>query len=163
MDVEERFDLSRTDQLELIEQVTNAALSDQSLGELAQLVERTDDATQDLDADTRLGLDDSFKSGTIKPDKIVEGHASTPRDATPGSVIDRVDANGKTNIRTFYGGNGRKTTEIHTGNHGNCKTHDFGVNGEHAHDYVWDEDGCLKSKEPRELTEDERKHNGDIL
>ena len=39
MGVEERFDLSRTDQLELIEQVTNAALSDQSLGELARLVE----------------------------------------------------------------------------------------------------------------------------
>ena len=163
LDASELYRMSRTDQVKLIEQATNEVLSDQTLGELARLVEETADVTQDPDAGTRSGLDDLSKSDTIKPDKIVEGHASTPRDATPGSVIDRVDANGRTNIRTFYGENGRKTTEIHTGNHGNCKTHDFGVNGEHAHDYVWDEDGRLKSKEPRELTENERKGNGDIL
>ena len=32
MDVEERFDLSRTDQLELIEQVADQALTDQTVG-----------------------------------------------------------------------------------------------------------------------------------
>ena len=47
MDVEERFDLSRTDQLELIEQVADQALTDQTVGELARLVEQdglTDDS-----------------------------------------------------------------------------------------------------------------------
>ena len=56
-----------------------------------------------------------------------------------------------------------KETEIHTGNHGNCKTHDFGLQGEHVHNYIWDEDGKRKSKESRALTEEERKYNGGIL
>ena len=41
--------------------------------------------------------------------------------------------------------------------------HNYGKHGEHGHDYEWDEDGSLKNKTTRELTEKERKENGDIL
>ena len=36
-------------------------------------------------------------------------------------------------------------------------------NGEHAHDYEWNEDGSLKRKTTRELNDEEKERNGDIL
>ena len=42
-------------------------------------------------------------------------------------------------------------------------THPYGKNGEHTHDYVYDEEGKLVGRPVRELTEDERKENADIL
>lgn len=36
-------------------------------------------------------------------------------------------------------------------------------NGEHAHDYVYDETGKLCDRPARELTQKERKENGDFL
>ena len=40
--------------------------------------------------------------------------------------------------------------------------HPYGKNGEHAHDYVY-EAGKLIGRPTRELTENERKENEDIL
>lgn len=48
-------------------------------------------------------------------------------------------------------------------NHGNSKKHPFGKHGEHAHDYIYDNDGNLISREPRDLSPEERKENDDIL
>lgn len=39
----------------------------------------------------------------------------------------------------------------------------YGKNGEHAHDYVYDDNGHLLERPHRELTEKERKENADIL
>lgn len=97
-----------------------------------------------------------------KADIIVTGHDSTPKKSTPNSIIDHV-TDAKVDTRTFYNQNGIKQKDIHTTNHGNPKTHHFGQYGEHAHDYEWDAKENLKSKTIRELTEQERKENGDIL
>ena len=46
---------------------------------------------------------------------------------------------------------------------GNPKHHSFGEHGEHIDLYEWNEDGSVKRIERRELTDDERKENEDIL
>ena len=101
-------------------------------------------------------------SGIIKVNRIVTGHDSTPKKSEPNSVIDHV-TNGQVDTRTFYNQNGMKHKDIHTTNHGNPKTHNFGENGEHVHVYEWDDIGNLKNKTTRELTEQERKENDEIL
>lgn len=108
-------------------------------------------------------IDNQGKGGIIKADKTVSGHSGTPKEAEPGSVIDHMGKDGKVDVRTFYGGNRLKDRDIHTTNHGNPKQHPYGRDGEHAHDYEWDAGGKLKNKTIRELTDNERKENGDIL
>lgn len=100
--------------------------------------------------------------GIIKADKVVTDHAGTPKKAKPNSIIDHV-RNGKTDIRTFYDETGLKRKDVHTTNHGNPKTHKYGKDGEHSHDYEWDSNESLKNKTIRELTQKERKENSDIL
>ncbi|MBQ9209243.1 MAG: hypothetical protein IJ149_06635 [Oscillospiraceae bacterium] len=65
--------------------------------------------------------------------------------------------------RNYYGEDGRQTKQITNNNHGNAKRHPFGQNGEHGHDYKENEDGKLIHLSARELTEEERKENADIL
>ena len=108
-------------------------------------------------------LENVAKSSTIKVNKIISGHSSTPKQSEANSIIDHVDKDGTVDARGFYGNNGMKQKDIHTNNHGNPKWHDYGEHGEHSHDYEWDKDGGLKNKTTRELTEDERKENEDIL
>ncbi|MGC6176993.1 phage minor capsid protein [Lacrimispora sp. 38-1] len=105
----------------------------------------------------------NFNSGIIKAEKVVSGHTGTPKLANPGSVIDHVDKSGKVDVRSIYGDDGLKDKDIHTTNHGNPKNHPYGENGEHAHDYDWDDEQKLRNKTTRELTESERKENSDIL
>lgn len=102
-------------------------------------------------------------SGILKVDKVVSGHSGTPKEADPRSVIDHINRNGKVDIRSFYSNNGLKEKEIHTTNHGNSKNHPYGENGEHAHDYDWDSERRLRNRTTRELTQAERKENGEIL
>ena len=110
----------------------------------------------------KKAVDKPGESGIIKANRIVMGHDSTPKKSEPNSVIDHV-TNGKVDTRTFYNQNGMKHKYIHTTNHGNPKTHHFGKNGEHAHDYEWDDNESVKNKTTRELTERERKENNEIL
>lgn len=65
--------------------------------------------------------------------------------------------------RNYYDDKGIQYKQISNNDHGKPKAHPFGKNGEHAHDYVYDENGNLISRKPRELTDDERKENSDIL
>lgn len=102
-------------------------------------------------------------SSTIKPTKVINGHKNTPKLAKPHDIIDHVLDDGTVDSRGFFGDDGVKEKDIHTTNHGNPKMHPYGQHGEHGHDYEWDEEGRLKSKTARELTEEERKDNGDIL
>lgn len=108
-------------------------------------------------------IENSAKSGKIKADKMVSGHSATPKKADANSVIDHVDENNKVDTRSFYGDDGFKKIDLHTNDHGNPKMHDYGKNGEHAHDYDWNEDGSLKNKTTRNISDEEKERNGDIL
>lgn len=108
-------------------------------------------------------LEKQGKSGIIKVDKIIDGHASTPKQYEPNSVIDHIGKGGAVNVRSFYGDNGMKVKDIHTDDHGYPKQHEYGSHGEHAHDYEWDADGRLKNKTTREISQEERERSGDIL
>lgn len=100
-------------------------------------------------------------SGNIKPDKIIEGHERTPSKTIPFSIVDHKDYKGFIDKRIFYDENGQPYFEINTTNHGNAKNHPFGKNGEHAHDIKWEQGKAQRAT--RELSEQERKDNGDIL
>ena len=108
-------------------------------------------------------IEKSPKSGIIKPNKVIEGHQGTPKKAEAGMVIDHIGKTGSVDVRTFYGQDGMKQKDIHTTNHNNPARHPYGINGEHAHDYEWDSLEKLKNKTSRELSEEERKENIDIL
>lgn len=64
--------------------------------------------------------------------------------------------------RNYYDNEGKQIKQISNHNHGNAKHHPFGERGEHVHDYIW-EAGKLIGRPARELTEEERKENSDIL
>ena len=102
-------------------------------------------------------------SGIIKADRTVSGHSGPPKMAEAGMVIDHIGKDGKVDVRAFYGESKLKSKDIHTTAHGNPKQHPYGEHGEHVHDYTWGDDGRLKNKTTRELSEEERKENGDIL
>lgn len=65
--------------------------------------------------------------------------------------------------RNYYDEKGKQFKQISNNNHGNAKMHPYGKNGEHAHDYKYDANGKLIGRPTRELTENERKENADIL
>ena len=102
-------------------------------------------------------------SGTIKANKTISGHSNTPKKAEANDVIDHILDDGTVDARGFYGEDGMKQRDIHTTDHGNPRHHNYGEHGEHGHDYEWNDDGSLKNKTTRELSQDERKENGDIL
>lgn len=108
-------------------------------------------------------VENTGKSGIIKVDKTIAGHASTPKRSEPNSVIDHIGKDGAVNARSFYGDDGMKVKDIHTDDHGYPKRHEYGSHGEHAHDYEWDADGRLKNKTTREISKEEREGSGDIL
>ena len=64
--------------------------------------------------------------------------------------------------RNYYGADGRQTKQISNHNHGNARNHPYGLNGEHAHDYIYTEGGKVK-RTTREMTTKEREENADIL
>ena len=117
-----------------------------------------------------------LKAAKAKPKQMVEkttepgiikttvyGHSATPKQAAPNSIADHVRDDGKVDVRSFYDEDGWKAKDIHLSNHGNPKHHSFGEHGEHIDLYEWNEDGSVKRIERRELTDDERKENEDIL
>lgn len=65
--------------------------------------------------------------------------------------------------RNYYGSDGKQTKQISNHDHGHPKQHPYGKHGEHAHDYVFDKNGVLRRSNGRELTDQERKENSDIL
>lgn len=103
------------------------------------------------------------KGGIMKVAQVVSGHSGTPKQSEPNAVIDHANKSNEVDARAFYDGKGMKSKEIHATNHGNPKQHPFGKHGEHVHEYEWDDDGNLERKTIRELRNDERKDNGDIL
>ena len=81
--------------------------------------------------------------------------------AEPNSITQVIKKKGGVE-RNYYDEKGKQYKQISNNDHGNAKQHPYGKNGEHAHDYVY-EDGKLIDRPVRELTEEERKENQDIL
>lgn len=94
-------------------------------------------------------------SGIIKADR-------TTLTAEPNSVTEVVNKKGGID-RNYYDSTGKQKKQISNNDHGNPKQHPYGNHGEHAHDYIYDENGKLSGRPIRELTEQERKENEDIL
>lgn len=103
---------------------------------------------------TALGLKNAAGKPIIKVKR-------TTLIAEPNSITQVTKKKGGVE-RNYYDQTGRQYKQISNNNHGNAKQHPYGVNGEHAHDYVYEE-GELVDRPTRELTEDERKENEDIL
>lgn len=80
----------------------------------------------------------------------------------PNSVTQTVNSKGGVN-RNYYGENGDQTLQISNNDHGHKSESGFGKHGEHAHTYYYDENGKLTHGKARELTDEERKENDDIL
>lgn len=110
----------------------------------------------------KKAIADDKNTGKINT-TIISGHNSSPKTSTPNSVMDHVDQDGKVDKRTYYDSEGKKSRDIHTTDHGNPKKHPYGEHGEHAHDYEWNEDGTKSKVTSRDLNDDERKENQDIL
>ena len=100
-------------------------------------------------------LKNAAGKGIIEVDKIkLKG--------IPGSITQKTGRQGGIE-RNYYGLDGRQEKQVCNNNHGNAKAHPFGKHGEHAHDYIYDDDGKLIDRPIRELSEEERKENEDIL
>lgn len=104
------------------------------------------------------------KDGTVvvTDDWTGKSHPHLSPTYTPNAVVDTLSQNGRQHDRSFYDANGRQVKQISNGPHGNPKRHPYGQQGEHAHDIIW-EDGKIVDRPVREITEQERKENADIL
>lgn len=65
--------------------------------------------------------------------------------------------------RNYYDDTGKQIKQIANYDHGLPKQHNYGEHGEHAHDYIYNDSGELIGRPIRELNDEERKENGDIL
>ena len=111
----------------------------------------------------QLGRKKSKVEKTDKPGIVkitFRGHKSNPKQLSPNAIADRISGYGVISERSFYDSNGWKYKDIHTRDHGNPKRH-FG--GPHVTEFKWKENGELNYKFSRELTDEERKENDDIL
>lgn len=100
------------------------------------------------------------------PLKNAAGHAiiemkHTALTGEPGSITQFVTSKGGID-RNYYDSSGKQIKQISNNDHGHKIESTFGIHGEHAHDYAYDDFGKLK-RTLRELTEEERLENGDIL
>ena len=86
----------------------------------------------------------------------------TSLNGTPNSITQTVGKKGGI-TRNYYDANGDQILQISNNGHGHKKEEALGKHGEHAHDYYRGPDGLLKHGPARELTDDERRENGDIL
>lgn len=102
--------------------------------------------------------DNQLKNAAGKP-IIKATHISLNGD--PNTIVQVTTRNGGIE-RNYYDENGKQSKQICNNNHGNPKRHNFGEHGEHAHDYIYEKNGQV-NRTNRELTEEERKENSDIL
>lgn len=89
-------------------------------------------------------------------------HPHLPPTYKSFAVVDTVSQRGRQRDRTYYDSAGLQIRQVSNGPHSNPKQHPYGEKGEHAHDILW-EDGKIVGRPVRELTDDERKENADIL
>lgn len=80
----------------------------------------------------------------------------------PNGITQKTNAKGGID-RNYYGSDGRQIKQISNNGHGHKVEEALGQHGEHAHDYLYDAEGHFCGRPSRELTEEERKENRDIL
>ncbi|MBM6938474.1 phage minor capsid protein [Pseudoflavonifractor phocaeensis] len=104
------------------------------------------------------------KDGTVivTDDWTGNEHPRLPSQYLPYAVVDTLSQNGRQRDRMYYDGEGRQIKQISSGPHGNLKKHPYGTHGEHAHDILW-ENGKIVGRTVRELSQQERKENADLL
>ncbi len=102
------------------------------------------------------------EDGTVVVTDTWTQHRSIPMTYRPNAVVETRFSEKQVD-RVFYDGQGRMSVQIHSGDHGNPHQHKMGTHGEHAHDFMFDDFGKLKGRVERELTDQERVENGDIL
>ena len=104
------------------------------------------------------------EDGTIfvTDDLTGEKHPRILPQREPFSVVDTLSQAGRQTDRSFYDAGGFLIKQISSGPHGNPKKHPFGEHGEHVHDIIW-KDGKIVDRPARDLTDEERKENSDIL
>lgn len=90
--------------------------------------------------------------------KVSKSNITGPRNG----ITQKANAKGGID-RNYYGPDGRQTKQISNNGHGHKVEEALGNHGEHAHDYIFDAEGHLCGRPSRELTDAERKENGDIL
>lgn len=110
-------------------------------------------------ADDDGGAEKTTKNAAGQTVKIVD-HINLKGD--PNSITQIEYKKGAID-RNYYGNDGMLSIQICNSDHGHPKQHPFGKNGEHAHDFKYDENENLISRIPRDLTDEEREDNGDIL
>lgn len=92
------------------------------------------------------------------------GHVSIPKEYRENAIIELKEVKGEHEQinRVFFDSEGKMYRQTHSGHHANPKQHQYGKNGEHAHDIEW-KDGEIVNRITRELTDAERRESGDIL
>lgn len=104
---------------------------------------------------TRNTLKNANGNIIIKVDKVsLKG--------VPNSITQKTNSKGGID-RNYYDSSGKQIKQITNNDHAKPSKHKYGVKGEHAHDYKYDDEGRLIGRPMRELTEEERKENADIL
>ena len=98
----------------------------------------------------------------VTDDWTGRNHPHLPQKYIPNAVIDTLSQNGRQHDRTFFNSTGLQDRQVSNGGHSNRKQHPYGINGEHAHDILW-EDGGIIGRPHRELINFEREENSDIL
>ena len=115
-------------------------------------------------ATKRAELEKAVKNGKIvSVSGVTVGHTPPGKAGEPNSVVQHNATNGDVLGRTYYDDRGYKAKDIHFTNHKQPDKHPYGKKGEHVHDYVFDDDGKFVSRTTRELTNNEREENLDIL
>ena len=115
-------------------------------------------------ATKRAELDKAVKSGKmVSVSGVTVGHTPPGKAGEPNSVVQHNATNGDVLGRTYYDDRGYKVKDVHFTNHKQPDKHPYGKKGEHVHDFVFDDDGKFISRTTRELTNNEREENLDIL
>ena len=112
-------------------------------------------------------VDKSGGSGIIGVTRNAVGKEITIVERTeitgkPNSITQKISSKGGIE-RNYYDESGKQSKQIANNDHSKPVAHPYGKNGEHAHDYLYDENGNLIGRPMRELNDAERKENSDIL
>ena len=115
----------------------------------------------------KIPVEKSSESGIIGITKNAVGQSviivkKTKIKANPNSITQVVNKKGGID-RNYYDNDGNQIKQISNNAHGHKAESNLGKHGEHAHDYICDENGKLQHREARELTDNERTENSDIL
>ena len=109
-------------------------------------------------------LEKAIESGKIvSVNSTTIGHTPPGRVGAPNSIVQHDSVNGEVLGRAYYDDRGLKNKEIHFTNHSRPDKHPYGLKGEHAHDYIFDDKGKFVNRNTRELSKNEREENLDIL